>query len=177
MKLINNWLSPKVQPKKSNKEGNGEFAKENIEKDEIIAIFGGHVMTRDEKNNLQENVRYLPIGINDEMFIGPKLIEEIDDADWFNHSCDPNAGIKGQIMLMAMRDIKRGEEITFDYVMSCSQNGERRILFNCECCLPNCRKEITNLDWKNQELQKKYKGYFSYFVQKNIDELNNEKTE
>jgi SET domain-containing protein len=174
MKLINNWLNEKVKPRKSDKEGNGEFAIKDIKKDEIIAIFGGHVMRRVERNNLPENIKYLPIGIDEEMFIGPKSIEEIDDADWFNHSCEPNAGIKGQIMLVAMRDIKMGEEITFDYVMSCSQNDEKRILFKCGCGLSNCRKEITNLDWKNPELQQKYKGYFSYFVQRNIDGLKND---
>ena len=173
-KIINNWLNPKIEPKKSDKEGNGEFAIEEIKKGEILAIFGGHVITREERNNLPENIRYLSLGIDDEMFIGPKLIEELDDADWFNHSCDPNAGLKGQIILVAMRDIESGEEITFDYVISCSQKGDKRVLFNCECGVENCRKEITNLDWKNPKLQQKYKGYFSYFVQRNIDELNNE---
>lgn len=174
MKRINNWLNPKIEPRKSEKEGNGEFAIEDIKKGEILAIFGGHIITSDERNNLPENVRYLSVGIDNEMFIGPKNIDELDDADWFNHSCEPNAGLKGQIFLVAMRDIKKGEEITFDYVMSCSQNGEKRILFECNCGSKNCRKEITNLDWKNPELQKKYKGYFSYFVQRNIDKLNNE---
>jgi len=173
-KRINNWLNPKIEPKKSDKEGKGEFAIEDIKKGEILAIFGGHVITREERNNLPENIRYLSLGIDDEMFIGPKAIEELDDADWFNHSCEPNAGLKGQIILVAMRDIKNDEEITFDYVMSCSQKGEKRILFNCECGAENCRKEITNIDWKNPELQQRYKGYFSYFVQRNIDELNNE---
>jgi hypothetical protein len=177
MGLINNWLNPKVEPRKSNKEGNGEFAIKDIKKDEIVAIFGGHVMTRTEKNNLPENVKYLPIGIDDDMFIGPKSMEEIDDADWFNHSCEPNAGIKGQIMLVAMRNIKVGEEITYDYVMSCSQKGEKRILFNCECEANNCRKEITNQDWKKPELQQKYKNYFSAFVQRNIDSLKNDEIE
>ena len=173
-KRINNWLSPKIEPKKSDKEGKGEFAIEDIKKGEILSIFGGHIITRKERNNLPEDVRYLSLGIDDEMFIGPKSTEELDDGDWFNHSCEPNAGLKGQIILVAMRDINKGEEITFDYVMSCSQKGEKRVLFNCECSANNCRKEITNLDWKIKELQQKYNGYFSYFVQRNIDELNNE---
>ena len=95
MKRINNWLNSKIEPRKSEKEGSGEFAIEDIKKDEILAIFGGHIMTREERNNLPENVKYLPIGIDNEMFIGPKNTEELDDADWFNHSCEPNAGLKG----------------------------------------------------------------------------------
>jgi uncharacterized protein len=172
MKLINNWLNPKIKPNKSEKEGSGEFAVENIKKDEILAIFGGHIMTREERDNLPEDIRYLSLGIDDDKFIGPKSISETDDADWFNHSCEPNAGLFGQIMLVAMRDIKKGEEITFDYVMSCSQKTEERVLFECNCGLKNCRHKITNLDWKDPSLQKKYKGYLSPYVQRNIDELN-----
>jgi len=176
MKRVNNWLNSKIEPRKSKKEGSGEFAVDDIKKGEILAIFGGHIMTREERNNLPEDVRYLPIGIDEEMFIGPKSINETDDADWFNHSCDANAGLQGQIFLVAMKDIKKGEEITFDYVMSCAQRGKKRILFKCNCGSKLCRKEITNLDWKILGLQKRYKGYFSPYIQRNIDELKNEKT-
>lgn len=171
MKLINNWLNPKINPKKSEKEGSGEFAIDDIKKDEILAIFGGQIMSRSQRDNLPDEVKYLALGVNDDMFIGPKSINETDDADWFNHSCEPNAGLKGQIFLVAMRNIKKDEEITFDYVMSCSQKEKKRILFNCNCGSKNCRHEITNFDWKNPKLQQKYKGYFSYFVQRNIDNL------
>lgn len=174
MKRGNNWLNPKIEPRKSNKEGIGELAVKEIRKGEILAIFGGQVMTRGERDKLAEEVGYLALGIDNEMFIGPKLLEETDDADWFNHSCEPNAGLKGQIFLVAMRDIKKGEEITFDYVMSCAQRGKKRILFKCSCGSSSCRKEITNHDWKLPELQKKYKGYFSFFVQREVDKLKNE---
>ena len=176
MKKINNWLNPRIEPRKSEKEGSGEFAMEDIKKDEILAIFGGHVMTRVERDALSENVRYLALGVDEEMFIGPRSIEETDDGDWFNHSCEPNAGLKGQIFLVAMRDIKKGEEITFDYVMSCAQMGKKRVLFECNCGSQNCRKEITNDDWKILELQEKYKGYFSFYIQRDIDELNGKKS-
>lgn len=134
-------------------------------------MFGGHVMTRAERDSLPESVRYLALGIDDDLFIGPVSTKETDDADWFNHSCNPNAGLKGQIILVAMKNIKKGDEITFDYVMSCSQKGKKRVLFSCNCESKQCRKEVTNQDWRNPVLQNKYKGYFSYFVQRNIDEL------
>ncbi len=169
MILKNNWLSNKCDPRTSESHGTGVFAKEDIKKDELIAVFGGHIMERSERDMLPESVRYLALGIDEDMFIGPKDVSETDDADWFNHSCEPNAGIFGQIMLVAMRDIKSGEEITFDYVMTCSQKTEKRILFECTCESANCRREVTNHDWKRPELQEKYKGYFSPFVQRNID--------
>ena len=170
--MVNNWLSKSVIPRESVKHGKGVFAVKDITKNGVIAVFGGHVLTRKERDALPKSIRYLALGIDDDLFIGPVSTKETDDADWVNHSCDPNAGINGQIMLVAIRNIKKGEEITFDYVMSCSQKGEKRVLFSCNCTSPNCRKEITNHDWKNQGLQEKYKGYFSFFVQRNIDKLN-----
>jgi uncharacterized protein len=169
-KRVNNWLNPKLEVKDTDKHGQGVFAQKNIVKNEILAIFGGHIMNREEKDKLPEDVRNLALGIDDDMFIGPISKEETDDAEWFNHSCEPNAGLWGQIMLVAMRDIKADEEITFDYCMSCSQKGQKRILFSCNCGATNCRKEITNHDWDIPALQQKYKGYFSFFVQRNINE-------
>lgn len=174
MKRINNWLSPKCGPIRSTKHGTGEFAKQPILKGEAIAIFGGAVRTREERDALPEDVRYLQLGIDEDMFIGPGNAEERDDADWFNHSCDPNAGIYGQITLVAMRDIQPDEEITFDYVMCAAQQGEKRILFPCNCQSASCRKEVTSHDWKSPILQKKYRGYFSSFIQRLIEQSHKE---
>ena len=174
MKRINNWLSPRCEPICSATHGTGEFAKQSISKGEIIAVFGGTVRVREERDALPEDVRYLQLGIEENMFIGPRNAKEQDDADWFNHSCDPNAGIHGQITLVAMREIQPDEEITFDYVMCAAQQGEKRILFPCNCQSDSCRKEVTNHDWKNPILQKKYHGYFSSFIQRLIDQFHNE---
>jgi SET domain-containing protein len=32
-----------------------------------------------------------------------------------NHSCEPNIGVQGQIVFVAMRDIAAGEELTHDW--------------------------------------------------------------
>lgn len=53
-------------------------------------------MSRDQKNALHEKIKDLALGINTEMFIGPDELDETDDADYFNHSCEPNAGIRGR---------------------------------------------------------------------------------
>lgn len=42
----------------------------------------------------------------------------------------------------------------------------------CKCGSKNCRKIIRGDDWKIKKLQKKYKGYFSDYLQKKIDKLN-----
>src|SRR5258708_38238768 len=36
-------------------------------------------------------------------------------AYYLNHSCNPNSGIRDKVVIVAMRDIEKGEEITLDY--------------------------------------------------------------
>jgi len=83
----------------------------------------------------------------------------------FNHSCNPNSGLSGQITLIAIREIERDEEVCFDYAMSDSSDYDE---FECHCGQPNCRKKITGRDWKLPELQGRYRDYFSPYLQRRI---------
>ncbi len=88
---------------------------------------------------------------------------------YVNHSCDPNAGFQGQIVLVAMRPIHVNEEITFDYAMCLhAAPGSPRYELECHCGQPNCRKVVTEDDWQRPELQHRYEGYFQWFLQERI---------
>jgi len=41
-----------------------------------------------------------------------------------NHSCGPNLGLQGQVVYVALRDIRAGEELTADYVMTDAESYE-----------------------------------------------------
>jgi hypothetical protein len=86
-------------------------------------------------------------------------------ADWINHSCDPNAGLRGQISLVAMRDIRRGEEICFDYATS---DGSDYDEFDCHCGSVLCRGRISGDDWQRRDLIERYEGYFSPYLARRI---------
>ncbi len=45
--------------------------------------------------------------IEERFVMGVKSDKDTEDTDFFNHSCNPNCGFKGQIFLAAMRDIKK----------------------------------------------------------------------
>lgn len=160
------WMNPKLKVKKTTKYNNGVFASRQCKKGEVLAIFGGYVMTIKEEEVLPEDVKDLSLQISDDFVIGPSKKEEIGPADFFNHSCEPNAGFDGQIFLVAMRKILPEEEITFDYAMTVG--GKIPYSFECLCETKRCRKTITNCDWKKPELQKKYKGYFQLYLNKKI---------
>jgi hypothetical protein len=92
------------------------------------------------------------------------------EADWINHSCEPNAGISGQTVLVAMRRISPGEEICFDYAMT-EDHSPVYEEFDCYCNTSSCRRRITGQDWKNPDLWEKYDGYFSMHLQRKISQL------
>ena len=73
---------------------------------------------------------------------------------------------------MAMRDIDISEHVTFDYAMCLHASPEMlRYELECLCGSANCRGIITEDDWKLPDLQKKYDGYFSWYLQEKINKL------
>jgi SET domain-containing protein len=116
MSFKHNWLNPKLEVRESKIKGKGVFTKENILRGTRLAIFGGTLMPINEIRKLPENLKEYTMQIEERFVLGPpQNATEPDETDFFNHSCEPNSGFKGQMFLVAMRDIKKNEEITFDY--------------------------------------------------------------
>ncbi len=165
-KQPSSYLSSKLEGRpKADGSGNGIFALNTINKGELVAVFGGVVYEWDAFIHLPDRDRSLCIQVEDRHFLVPRPIGE---GDYVNHSCNPNAGLSGQIGLVAMRDIKIGEEVCFDYAMCDTMPYDE---FECKCGQGNCRDSISGNDWQKPELQKRYAGYFSPHVQRRIDNL------
>ena len=144
------------------------FAREPISKDEIVVVKGGYVMTEAERDEIEGRVGPAEIQITEDLFIGPTTEAEREGGMMhLNHSCDPNLGVQGQIAFVALRYVTAGEELTFDYAMTDDEPYE----MECNCRTPACRKIITGHDWMREELQLKYDGYFSWFIQRRLDAL------
>lgn len=72
--------------------------------------------------------------------------------DWYlNHSCDGNVGINENGDFVARRDIKQGEELTYDYGLA-ESNPEFKMA--CKCESKKCRKLITGNDWKDEQFRR-----------------------
>lgn len=153
----------------------GVFAKAPVAKCERLAVFGGDVMLIDEINDMAEALQGYPMQIEERFVLGSRDGTELEGPDFFNHSCEPNSGFRGQIFLVAMRDIGAGEEITFDYAMVVSEAPGCSVVFDleCQCGSPMCRKHITESDWKLPRLRDAYDGYFSEYLQERIDRERN----
>jgi hypothetical protein len=171
--ITHSWLNPSLEKGCSGTLGRGIFARADIRKDERLAIFGGKIMLIDDMYQLPATMQSYTMQIEERFVLGPAGPVP-EDTDFFNHSCDPNSGFKGQVFLVAMREISAGEEITFDYGMTVSESAGSDMIFrmDCACGSPRCRKTITEQDWMLPELQARYKGYFSQYIQEKIEKRN-----
>jgi len=170
--IKHSYLSDKVKVYSSGIHRKGVFARKPIKKGEIIAVWGGYIITQKEFDRLAKkrfkNIDDYATKIADQFYMVSCKQGGLEDDDFFNHSCNPNAGIKGNILMVAMRNIKAGEEVTYDYAMT---DADFDYSFQCSCGSPNCRKRITTKDWKIPALQRRYKGYFSWYIEEKIKKL------
>lgn len=141
------------------------FAIAPIELGERIAVFGGRVVMASELAEVPRRHRHLLLQVEEDAYL---LSEKESTADWFNHSCEPNAGMCGPITLVALRDVDAGEEICFDYAMS---DGSDYDQFDCACGAPTCRGRVTGSDWQIRELWDRYDGHFSPYLARRIEQL------
>ena len=164
-----NWVSPKTEPRQSGSSGWGVYANEAIAQDERVAVFGGHVVTFDLFEKLPQHCQDYSYQIADDLVFAYLDVSEMGDNDCFNHSCHPNAGWRGHLELIALRDIATDEELTFDYATCLTADfGD----MDCECGAPNCRGRVTGEDWQLPELQQLYRGYFQPYIEAKISRLN-----
>ena len=159
------YLSPKTEVRESRIHGRGLFATDKIQKGEIVAAKGGHIVTREQLREITPRLGPVEIQIGDDLFIAPVTDDERELSMLYsNHSCDANLGMRGEITFVAMREIRAGEELTHDW---CTTDDDDYSV-ECKCGAANCRKILTGKDWQRPELQKQYAGYFSAYLAKKI---------
>lgn len=168
------YLHPHIEKRWINDQiGWGLFAVAPIKAAEIPTKITGIIMTKAEIVNsppiFVEFLEKYSIEIDDDLILYP--ISTLHDVFCMNHSCDPNAGNSDPYTLITMRDIKTGEQVTYDYATTDTNDIFERGEMKCFCGSTNCRKVITGDDWIKPELQEKYKGYFQPHIQRKIDLL------
>jgi SET domain-containing protein len=127
--------NPKAEVRKA-KHGKGVFAKQKIKKGELVASIDGRILGWYSKWTHYNTTHAI-------QFAKRKWRLSKGFATLLNHSCEPNCGIKNLFDIVAMRDIRPGEELTWDYEMtersgSCSGSSKnsgvgiwkKRVLMN-----------------------------------------------
>lgn len=115
--------------------GRGGFAKGNIRKDTRILEYLGERIDKEESCRRCELNNVYIFSLNDREDIDGNV--EWNPARLLNHSCCPNCEARleaGRIWLIAGRDIKAGEELTFNYGFDLEDYRE----YPCHCGSPEC---------------------------------------
>ena len=133
--------------------GNGVFAAANIPKGTRLIRYRGKILTHE-----QANKRY-----GNDVDSGHTFLFTLDDnwvidanfggnsARWINYSCDPNCEAvldeneedpkKSRVFIEAMRAIKPGEELTYDYGITLEERQTERLkrIWACHCGAKRCK--------------------------------------
>ena len=155
-----------LRPSKIDKGGVGVFAITNIRKGQKVA---DGIHEGDYKHIIPwTNFKRYPVAIRKKIMsfcIGtPNGFIPPDDIDfnslkvewYFNHSCDGNLGFNKNGDFIALRNIKKDEEISYDYGLA---ESNPLFIMSCKCKSKNCRNSITGNDWKKYFFRKKWLHY------------------
>lgn len=119
---------PRLSVKGSEVNGFGVFAEEPIEEGAVVIPLYG-ILYRISKAKVKCPKYGFQFGDDFEL-------DPVNEATFLNHSCEPNLYVNDDWVLVAMRDISNGEELTMDYgTADFFDYG-----FKCRCKSGKCRK-------------------------------------
>lgn len=164
---VRSWITPKaIKGGASAIEGKGVHAIEAITAGEVVAVKGGHLVDGATAIGLPAAIRNSAFQIAADCFLAALAEEEHDGVMMrVNHSCDPNVGMGGNVLLVSMRPIAAGEELTIDYAMFLADPG---FAMDCRCAAAACRGVVRGTDWTRADLRERYQGWFSWWLQQEI---------
>ena len=142
--------------KKSGINNLGLFAKSDINKGEKVIEYKGRKFTHKqvEENDRFDNSKAIYLFTLNERYVLDGDTK-INTAKYINHSCDPNCEvdiIKGKIWIIAIKDIKKGDELSYDYGFGYDSDFRQ---FPCKCGSKNCCGYIVRDD-QRWRINKKY---------------------
>lgn len=161
------YASPKLLGRSDSAKGRAVVCRAPIAKGELIAVWGGMIIPLAKALTLTEVEMTQCVQVEEDLVLWTGTLRQ-NEADWINHSCDPNAGMSGQISVVALRDITPGEEVCLDYAMVTSHDIDT---FTCACLSPLCRGLVSAEDWRRPDLQARYGNHFSSFLNRKIAAL------
>lgn len=132
--------------------GNGVFAAMDFMPNDTIHEFRGPFLTFAQALAKGPVFGADPIQI-DEKEYAAAYIDTQEPGRSINHSCDPNAGIMNNSILVALKPIQQNEEITFDYSTTMDEDCWTMV---CHCLSAQCRGVIRDFKYLPPETQQRY---------------------
>ncbi|WP_202841245.1 SET domain-containing protein [Luteimonas saliphila] len=143
----------KIEARLSPIHGNGVFATGLIKKGERVVRYKGKLRTHaevdEEYGDDDEDGHTFLFTLNDDYVVDANVGGNI--ARWINHSCQPNCESeieedakdrrhKDKVFIQALREIKPGEELTYNYGITLDEPHTARLkkLWACKCGSKKC---------------------------------------
>ena len=143
----------KIEARQSDIHGNGVFASAPIAKGERVIRYKGLLRTHAEVDRVyaddKDTGHTFLFTLNDENVIDAN--HKGNKARWINHSCDPNCEAvieehdgknrkKDKVFIEAIRAIKPGEELTYNYGITLDEPHTARLkkIWACRCGSKKC---------------------------------------
>ncbi|HOW67014.1 MAG TPA: SET domain-containing protein-lysine N-methyltransferase [Candidatus Paceibacterota bacterium] len=126
--------------------GRGGFAERDIPAGTRIVAYTGELIDKSESIERCRRGNVCIFYFDAERDLDGDVEE--NEARFLNHSCDPNCEarlIEGHIWIVAMRDIRAGDELTFDY----GYDLEDYRNYPCHCGAPDCRGFIVSKEFSS----------------------------
>lgn len=124
---------------KSNIDNKGLYASQKIKEGTKIIYYKGKLITKKEteRNPKYDNEKAIYLfNVNSRYDLDGDF--EYNTARLINHSCNPNCEVAGKglkLWIFALRDIKKGEELSYDYGFGFDENYKDYV---CKCGSNNC---------------------------------------
>lgn len=137
----------KILTGRSRIHGKGGFAARDLTAGERIIEYKGRVITwaaaqRQKPHNPKDPNHTFLFHVDDRHVIDAS--HEGNAARWINHSCAPNCEAEdegGRIFIKALRNIKKGTELFYDYglVLNERHTARNKAQYPCHCGARQCR--------------------------------------
>jgi SET domain-containing protein len=137
----------RIQVKKSGIHGKGVFALQPIRRGETVIEYKGEVITwkealRRHPHDPSDPNHTFYFHVDEENVIDAKYGGNA--ARWINHACAPNCEadeVDGRIFIKALRNLKPGEELFYDYGLIFEGRHTKALKkqFECRCGSKACR--------------------------------------
>ena len=146
-------MPAKIALRRSPIHGNGVFARQDLPAGTTLVEYRGRRLAHAEADDIYgdtlETGHTFLFTLNDEYVIDANV--EGNVARWINHSCAPNCQPvlveheggdrrRDKVEIESLRDIRAGEELTYDYgiTLSVPHTARMKQLWACRCGAPNC---------------------------------------
>ncbi len=126
----------------------GEKVADGVPEEDFQEIVSWEEFSHLDKE-LQRKIMTFCVGNADGFIPPPGFDFNKLSIEWYlNHSCEGNCGFDEQGDFVAIHNIKKGAELSYDYALI---ESNPNFSMKCSCGSKKCRQIVTGNDWKDED--------------------------